>query len=53
MYYLAHWAKKLCWKDVAVSFKTSWEKVFKSVEYVVAWGLKNRDMSGITVLFLV
>lgn len=50
MYYLAHWAKKLCWKDVAVSFKTSWEKVFKSVEYMVNWGLENRDMSGITAI---
>jgi transposase len=38
MQYLAHWAKKMSWKEVAVSFKTSWEKVFKSIEYVVSWG---------------
>jgi len=50
MHYLAHWAKKLSWKEVAVSFKTSWEKVFRSVEHVVAWGLKNRDLEGITAI---
>jgi len=33
--YLAHWAKKLSWKEVAVSFRTSWEKVFQAVEYRV------------------
>ena len=33
--FLAHWAKKLPWKDVARGFKTSWEKVYDSVKYVV------------------
>src|SRR5665648_492765 len=50
MQYLAHWAKKLSWKDVAVSFRTSWEKVFKSIDYVVRWGLDHRDLSGITAI---
>jgi transposase len=50
MQYLAHWAKKLSWKEVAVSFKTSWEKVFKSVDYIVQWGLSRRDLSGITAI---
>jgi len=50
MQYLAHWAKKLSWKDVAVSFRTSWEKVFKSIDYVVSWGLEHRDLSGITAI---
>ncbi len=50
MQYLAHWAKKLSWKEVAVSFKTSWEKVFHSVEYIVGWGLSRRDMNGITAI---
>lgn len=47
MQYLAHGAKKLSWKEVALSFRTSWEKVFASVEYVVEWGLKHRDLSNI------
>ena len=48
--FLAHWAKKLSWKEVAESFQTSWPKVFRAVEYVVAWGLENRDLSGITAI---
>jgi len=27
MQFLAHWARKLSWKEVAESFQTSWEKV--------------------------
>lgn len=50
MLFLAHWAKKLSWKEVALSFKTSWEKVFKSVDYVVSWGLEQRDLDGITAI---
>ena len=48
--FLAHWAKKLSWKEVAISFQTSWEKVFDAVEYVVTWGLEHRDLSGITAI---
>ncbi len=48
--FLAHWAKKLSWKEVALSFRTSWEKVFHAVEYVVQWGLEHRELSGITAL---
>jgi len=50
MQFLAHWAKKLSWKEVAESFQTSWPKVFYAVQYVVAWGLANRDLSGITAI---
>jgi len=39
MHYLASWAKSLSWKEVAVKFHTSWEKVFHSVEYIINWGL--------------
>jgi transposase len=48
--FLAHWAKKLSWKEVAMSFQTSWEKVFQAVEYIVEWGLEHRDLSGITAI---
>ena len=48
--FLAHWAKKLSWKEVAVSFRTSWEKVFQAVEYIVEWGLEHRDLSGVTAI---
>ena len=50
MQFLAHWAKKLSWKDVAESFQTSWPKVFYAVQYVVTWGLTQRDLHGITAI---
>lgn len=50
MQYLAQWAEKLSWQEVANHFRTSWEKVFTAVEYVVSWGLKHRDLSGITAI---
>ena len=50
MLYLADWARKLSWKEVAQRFRTSWEKVFNSVEYVVNWGLEHREMSDITAI---
>ena len=50
MQFLAHWAKKLSWKEVAESFQTSWPKVFYAVRYVVLWGLAHRDLNGITAI---
>jgi len=47
MQFLAAWAKKLSWKETALSFHTTWEKVFKSVEWSVTWGLAHRDLSNI------
>jgi transposase len=32
MQFLATWAKRLSWQEVAAIFQTSWEKVFHSVE---------------------
>ncbi len=36
-YFLAAWAKRMSWNEVARAFRTSWESVFRSVEMVVAW----------------
>src|SRR5665213_2246795 len=47
MMFLAHWARKLSWKETALSFRTSWEKVCHSVEHVVQWGLENRTLDAI------
>lgn len=48
--FLAHWAKKLSWQDVAREFKTNWNQVFRAVAWVVEYGLKNRDLSNITAI---
>jgi transposase len=46
-YFLAAWAKRMSWRDVAKAFNTSWESVFRSVQIVVVWGLANRCLEGI------
>jgi transposase len=47
MQFLAAWAKRLSWQEVAAAFRTSWDKVFHSVEWAVDWGLKHRELSDI------
>jgi transposase len=49
-HFLAHWAKKLSWKETAESFQTSWDNVCRSVKWVVSYGLKNRDLSGVSAI---
>ena len=48
--FLAEWAKKLSWKEVAESFKVSWEHVFRSVKDVVEYGMEHRSLDGITAI---
>ena len=50
MIFLARWARRLSWKETAGIFQTSWDAVRRSVEYVVGWGLGNRDLSGVTAV---
>ena len=49
-WFLAGWAKRLSWLEVALIFHTSWETVYRSVEYAVAWGLARRTMTGIKAI---
>ena len=46
--YLARWAKRLSWKEVADIFETSWDTVFRSVKLVVDHGLAHRNLDGVT-----
>jgi transposase len=50
MLYLAHWARKLSWKDTALSFGTTWDQVCHAVEYVVRWGLEHRQLGPIRAI---
>lgn len=45
--FLARWARRLSWKEVAEVFSTTWGKVYRSVTCVVNYGLKHRDLRGI------
>jgi transposase len=49
-WFLARWAKRLSWQEVAVSFHTTWEAVYRSVQFAVAWGLEHRSLTGIQAL---
>ncbi|MCP5069465.1 MAG: ISL3 family transposase [bacterium] len=45
--FLASWAKRMSWQEVARTFQTTWECVFRSVQMIVAWGLAHRDLSDV------
>ncbi len=49
-WFLAQWARRLSWEETARVFRTNWRNVFESVEAMVRWGLKRRDMSGIEAI---
>jgi transposase len=48
--FLANWAKRLSWLEVARSFRTSWDHVFQSVKMVVEYGLQHRSLEDIKAI---
>jgi transposase len=50
MLFLARWARRLSWQETAAAFRTSWEKVFDAVEYVVTFGLEHRVLGQIDAI---
>jgi transposase len=49
-WFLATWAKRMSWIDVARAFHTSWDSVFRAVEMAVVWGRVHMDKTGITAI---
>ena len=49
-WFLAGWAKRLSWKEVAEAFRTTWDHVFCSVERAVIWGRDHQDLPGIEAI---
>jgi transposase len=49
-WFLARWAKRLSWAQVAEAFHTSWYTVYSAIEMAVAWGRAHQDLSGITAI---
>ena len=47
MGFLARWARRLSWRDTARAFQTSWEAVYHSVQWFVAWGLAHRQLEAV------
>lgn len=50
MGFLARWARHLSWRQTARSFQTSWEAVYRSVEWFVQWGLARRKLEGVQAI---
>lgn len=50
MVYLAQWARHLSWRSVGRIFGVSWDMVYRSVGWVVAWGLANRRLEEIEAI---
>ena len=47
MCFLSRWARRLSWRETARVFQTSWECVYRSVEWFVQWGLEHRKLGGV------
>jgi transposase len=47
MCFLSRWARRLSWRETARAFHTSWECVYRSVEWFVQWGLARRKLAGV------
>jgi transposase len=45
--FLANWAKVLSWTETARRFRTCWQTVFRSVQSVVEYGLKHRELGDV------
>lgn len=49
-WFLAKWAERLSWLEVARIFGTSWQSVFRSVKHAVFWGIAHSNWDGIQSL---
>lgn len=49
-WFLARWAKRMSWSEVATVFHTSWHIVYCAVEMAVTWGRDHMTLAGITAI---
>lgn len=49
-WFLARWAKRLSWKQVAQAFGTTWDVVYSAVLMAVCFGLEHRCLQGISAI---
>ena len=48
--FLARWARRLSWSEVAEIFGTNWGVVFRAIRWVVDYGLAHRDLDGVRAI---
>ena len=46
-WFLAGWARRMSWKEVAECFHVSWDHVYNSVKQAVSWGMSQRSLDNI------
>lgn len=49
-WFLARWARRLSWQEVAEVFSSSWDSVFRSVALAVHWGRAHADYAGVEAI---
>jgi transposase len=49
-WFLAGWAKRLSWREVATVFHTSWDSVYRAVKMAVVWGRKHLELEDIQAI---
>jgi len=48
--FLARWARRVSWSEVALIFGVTWGVVNRAIRWVVAYGLAHRDLGRITAI---
>mgnify|MGYP001574961555 CR=1 FL=1 len=48
--FLARWARRLSWSEVARIFRTNWGVVYRAIGWVVDYGLAHRNLDGIEAI---
>jgi len=48
--FLARWARRLSWSEVAHIFGTNWGVVYRAIRWVVDYGLSHRDLDGVRAI---
>ncbi len=49
-WFLAAWAKRMSWREVARSFHVSWDTVYSAVRMAVAYGLDHRRLDDVETI---
>lgn len=49
-WFLAGWAKRMSWKEVARAFHVTWDTVFAAVKMAVEYGLAHRRIDDVEVI---
>ncbi len=49
-WFLARWAKRMSWQEVACIFRTNWRNVFESVKHAVFWGVFHQKLGAIEAI---